>query len=134
MIAELRVVMVVLGFTTCGADSSRRAPIEVKLPIDANVVVDPVAVPIDAGAPVADAASDVGVVAVDAGAANHACFCFSWVHRDENGSSCYETKATCDIEFKRYGRTDKIPCAIEHRVSCGSYACRNGGKQCFQLR
>ncbi len=134
MVAERVMMFVVLA--ACGGDSSRRvergsAPVpaidapEVTPAIDAN---DPVAVPIDASDPVA-----VDAV-VDAGATNRTCFCFSWVHRDENGESCYDAKPTCDTEFKGYARNDKIACRTEQRASCGSYACRGGGKECFKLR
>lgn len=73
----------------------------------------------------------VAVPVVDAGTPADAvapCFCFSWVHRDQNGQSCFPTKGTCDAEFKALGRTDKIACAAE--TDCRSYACRKSGKEC----
>jgi hypothetical protein len=59
------------------------------------------------------------------------CSCFSWVHLDENGENCYPDEAACKKAFDQFGRTDKIPCAPAKRKSCGGYACRDIGKECY---
>ncbi len=78
---------------------------------------------------------DAAVAAVDAGPPpkRRQCFCFSWVHLDQNGENCYQTKPKCDVEFKNFGRDMKIACAAEQKPRCGGYACRNLGKECFSL-
>lgn len=60
------------------------------------------------------------------------CFCYSWVHLDENGESCFSTLADCEVGFEELGRTDKIECRSERRATCGSHACRELGTDCVQ--
>jgi hypothetical protein len=112
-------VVIGLLLAACGADSSR-SRVETAPAVGSNT---PVATPIDADANKTS----------DPKAPTRECFCFSWVHLDENGESCFETQPKCDTEFKAFGRTDKIPCSSAHRPTCGSYACRNIGKECFRL-
>ena len=131
-----RLWLVICVVTACGAGSARResenkpvAPAERRDRDDAAVAE------IDVGEALV-VTKDAGTAAtpVDAGPVrlSKPCFCFSWVHLDENGQSCFPTKATCDASFKAFGRTDKIPCG-EETERCGSYACRNIGKECFAL-
>lgn len=96
-------VLIAVLLAACGGDSSKTR-------------VEPAPAVVDAGAP-----------------KTRACFCFSWVHLDENGENCYETKPNCDAEFKGFGRNMKIECRAEQRTRCGGHACRNIGKECAQL-
>jgi hypothetical protein len=68
----------------------------------------------------------------DAAVALRECFCFAWVHLDENGDFCYPTLAGCEERFRTFGRDDKIPCRSEQRPSCERIACVEIGKQCFR--
>lgn len=106
----------ILVLVACGPRPAPRA--EAPTTPDAGAV--PVAVPVDAAAP-------------DATLETRECFCFSWVHRDENGETCLDTAAKCDAAFQAFGRTDKLPCRAAPRAECTSYACRGGGAECFRL-
>jgi hypothetical protein len=93
----------------------------------------------DAAAPVViDATSEVidatvEVVVDAAPVATRPCFCFSWVHLDENGEFCYPTSATCNAEFRSFARTDKLPCRVEQRTTCERIACVDIGARCYRL-
>jgi hypothetical protein len=129
----MRLVMFVL-LVACG---ERGAPSVVEPARPAMIVTS--AEPADASVPVAglDAGTAPGAL-LDAGAAPDrdagaaSCFCFSWVHLDENGQYCFPAKPACDAEFNAFGRDMKRPCTAESQ-RCESYACRGGGKQCFRL-
>lgn len=122
-------LLLLLGVTACSGGSSHVAQSPAVVGVEADAVaIDVQATPVV----VAGVAVDAGVVgAVDAGVAPtpQTCFCFSWVHLDQNGQSCFATKATCDVEFKDFGRDTKIPCEAQ-RERCGTYACRKLGKDC----
>jgi hypothetical protein len=113
----LEKVVIALLLAACGADSSRGGRVETGSAAGSSTPVDA----ISASETMIDQKPE------------RECFCFSWVHLDENGESCFETRPKCDTEFQAFGRTDKIPCRSAQHVTCGSYACRNIGKECFRL-
>lgn len=112
-----RIWLVCCVVAACGADPAK--PVAPGVPATPPVQADAAVAEIDTGK---DETPD----------ATKPCFCFSWVHLDENGQSCYPTKTTCDAEFTAFGRSTKIPCGKE-TDRCSSYACRNIGKECFKL-
>ena len=117
----MRILPLALLAIACGGNSSRRdSAVERKATEPAQLR--------DAGVsgPRVPVESDVSTVGGSTG-----CYCFSWVHLDENGEQCYATKPVCDDEFDRFGRDMKIPC--EMRATCASYACRDIGKECMKL-
>jgi hypothetical protein len=123
----MHAALALIVLIACGGDPPRPRPVTEgsSTPPDARV-----AEPRDAQA--ASAVIDA-VQAAPVDAAMVQCFCFSWVHLDENGESCYPAKATCDTEFRAFGRDMKIACKPEQRPGCGSYACRGVGAECFRL-
>ncbi len=118
---------VICVVAACGADTRRESGSKPVAPAVGVQQPDAAVAEIDVG--------EALVVTKDAGAPTgkpEPCFCFSWVHLDENGQRCYPTKATCDAEFTSFGRSTKIPCG-EEQDRCDSYACRHLGKECFAL-
>ena len=108
----MRILLLAMLAGACGGNSSR---LERKAPEPAQMRDAGVSGPRDR----------------DAGSGATACYCFSWVHLDENGEQCYPTKPVCDDEFDSFGRDMKIPCEL--RATCESYACRDIGKECVRL-
>ena len=58
---------------------------------------------------------------------NQVCWCFSWVHGEDHGNSCFMTEAACDGGRRQRGPSgDSTACATTEQPACERTGYRNG--------